>query len=42
VSVPREDLPVLAENATKEWTGTFNPRPLDLASALALYEKAYS
>src|SRR5688572_16440520 len=41
LSIPREDLPILAENSTKEWTGTFNPRPLDTASALALYEKAY-
>jgi alcohol dehydrogenase len=39
--VPREDLPLLAENATKEWTGTFNPRPLDAAAALRLYEQAY-
>jgi alcohol dehydrogenase len=41
ISVPREDLPLLAENATKEWTGTFNPRPLDAAAALALYERAW-
>jgi alcohol dehydrogenase len=41
INVPREDLPILAENATKEWTGTFNPRPLDAAGALALYERAY-
>ena len=39
--IPREGLPVLAENATKEWTGTFNPRTLDAATALALYEQAY-
>jgi alcohol dehydrogenase len=41
LSIPKEDLPILAEDATKEWTGTFNPRPLDVASALALYEQAY-
>jgi alcohol dehydrogenase len=41
INVPREDLPILAENATKEWTGMFNPRPLDAAAALALYERAY-
>jgi alcohol dehydrogenase len=41
INVPREDLPILSENATKEWTGTFNPRPLDAAAALALYEHAY-
>jgi alcohol dehydrogenase len=41
LSIPREDLPILADNATKEWTGTFNPRPLDACSALLLYERAY-
>jgi alcohol dehydrogenase len=41
INVPREDLPILSENATREWTGTFNPRPLDASAALALYEKAY-
>jgi alcohol dehydrogenase len=41
LNIPREDLPILAENATKEWTGTFNPRPLDASSALLLYERAY-
>jgi alcohol dehydrogenase len=40
-NIPREDLNILSENATKEWTGTFNPRLLDAASALALYERAY-
>jgi len=41
LNIPREDLPILAENATKEWTGTFNPRPLDAPSARLLYERAY-
>jgi alcohol dehydrogenase len=41
IRIAREDLPLLAENATKEWTGTFNPRIVDAASALALYERAY-
>jgi len=41
LNVPREDLALLSENATKEWTGTFNPRPLDALAALALYERAY-
>jgi len=39
--IPRKDLGLLAENATREWTGTFNPRPLDAAAALELYERAY-
>jgi alcohol dehydrogenase len=41
IDVPRVDLPQLASDATREWTGTFNPRPLDAAAALALYERAY-
>ena len=41
INVPREDLTLLSENATKEWTGTFNPRPLDATAALTLYERAY-
>jgi alcohol dehydrogenase len=41
LNIPREDLPILAENATKEWTGTFNPRLLDASSARLLYERAY-
>jgi alcohol dehydrogenase class IV len=41
LNIPREDLALLADNATKEWTGTFNPRQLDAAAALALYERAY-
>jgi alcohol dehydrogenase len=41
IGVPREDLPQLASAATKEWTGTFNPRPFDATAALALYERAY-
>jgi alcohol dehydrogenase len=39
--VPREDLPQLAEDASKQWTGQFNPRPLDAAGALEIYECAY-
>ena len=41
VNIPREDLSILAEKATLEWTGTFNPRPLDAAAARDLYERAY-
>ena len=39
--VPRTDLPRLAEQATQQWTGTFNPRNLDLTGALEIYECAY-
>ena len=38
--VTAEDLPVLAEEAARQWTATFNPRPVGAASLLALYEAA--
>jgi alcohol dehydrogenase class IV len=37
----REDLASLAGDAARQWTGAFNPRPFDAASALALYEAAF-
>ena len=37
----KADLPALAADASTQWTGTFNPRPLDEAAALDLYERAY-
>jgi alcohol dehydrogenase len=39
--VPGDALPVLAELATEQWTGSFNPRPLDAAGALEIYRAAY-
>jgi alcohol dehydrogenase len=39
--VPRTDLAALADDAAKQRTGTFNPRPFDRAAALHLYERAY-
>lgn len=39
--VPRRDFPLLAEDAVEQWTGRFNPRPLDLEGALEIYECAY-
>jgi alcohol dehydrogenase class IV len=41
LGVPRDSLPALAAEAAAQWTGTFNPRPFDATSALALYEQAY-
>ncbi len=32
----------LAEAATKEWTGTFNPRPLNKDDFLGIYQAAYN
>jgi len=39
--VPRDDLGALAELATEEWTGGFNPRPMTREIFLELYESAY-
>lgn len=39
--VEQAHLPLLADEAAKQWTGGFNPRPFDLAGALELYESAY-
>jgi alcohol dehydrogenase len=41
LGVPRDDLPGLAAEAAKQWTGSFNPRPFDADAALELYEAAY-
>ena len=39
--VDRALLPQLAVEAAKQWTGTFNPREVDEASLLELYESAF-
>jgi len=41
IGVDRNRFNVLASDAALEWTGTFNPRPFDAASALHLYTQAY-
>jgi alcohol dehydrogenase len=41
LEIPPADLPRLAEAASKQWTGTFNPRPFSAAGAKELYEWAY-
>jgi alcohol dehydrogenase len=41
VGVRQDELPALAEAASKQWTGKFNPRPFDAAGALELYRCAY-
>ena len=38
--VPEEALPRLADEAAAQWTGRFNPRPLDAAGAREIYEWA--
>lgn len=39
--VQRGHLRELAADATKQWTGSFNPRPVDEQAFLELYESAY-
>ena len=39
--VQRGHLPELATDATHQWTGSFNPRPVDQQAFLGLYESAY-
>jgi alcohol dehydrogenase len=41
VGAKREELPELAELASKQWTGGFNPRPFDAQGALEIYEAAW-
>jgi alcohol dehydrogenase len=38
--VPGDDLPKLAAEAAKQWTATFNPRPVGDAEMLSLYRAA--
>lgn len=39
--IKQTDLPMLASEAAKQWTGSFNPRQVDVAGALEIYETAY-
>jgi len=41
LGVNRDSLPNLAEAAASQWTGNFNPRPIDAESLLRIYETAY-
>ncbi|WP_417730080.1 iron-containing alcohol dehydrogenase [Rosistilla oblonga] len=41
LEIPRDALPQLAEDATQQWTGTFNPIPVNAENLLALYQAAY-
>ncbi len=40
-AIPQEDFPWLAREASKQWTGTFNPRPFDEEAALEVYRCAW-
>lgn len=39
--VNKADVPALAADASNQWTGKFNPRPLDAAAAREIYECAW-
>ena len=39
--VLREQIPRLAEAAARQWTGQFNPRPVDSTSLASIYENAF-
>ena len=39
--VPREALPALAEEAARQWTAQFNPRPVTVPELRRLYEAAW-
>lgn len=41
LDIPKAILPQLAEDATQQWTGRFNPVPLDRVGFLELYERAF-
>jgi alcohol dehydrogenase len=39
--ISENELPELAADAAEQWTGTFNPRPLDIEGAIEIYRCAY-
>ena len=41
LGVERDRLPEMAADAARQWTGTFNPRPVRTADYLAFYEETY-
>lgn len=41
LGVEQDKLPELAAAAAEQWTGNFNPRPVDADSLLGLYEQAF-
>ena len=41
VGVPKDDLEMLAEEAVRQWTGSFNPRAFNASGALEVYRWAY-
>ncbi len=40
LNIPKSDLPMLAEEAAKQWTGSFNPRDWGFEGAMEVYHDA--
>lgn len=40
LEIPESDLPMLAEDAAQQWTGTFNPRDWNIEGAMEVYHDA--
>ena len=40
VTVSESDIPQLAQEASKQWTGQFNPRPLEVEDFEKVYREA--
>jgi alcohol dehydrogenase len=41
-TIPKSDLPALAEKAALQWTSTFNPRPVKAPELLEIYTRAWN
>ncbi len=41
LGIQQSELPDLAADAAKQWTGTFNPRPVGQAELLHIYQQAF-
>lgn len=41
MGVEKTELPTLADSAAQQWTGTFNPIPVDAPSLLGIYQNAF-
>ena len=40
LEIDAADIPMLADEASKQWTATFNPRPVDRSHFASFYEQA--
>ena len=42
LNVKRDAIPLMAEEASRQWTAQFNPRQIEKSDFVSLYEAAYS